>query len=105
MEPEPEEAHQQQPLAMWDKATLSAWLTASGLPAALGAMSVEAGVDGGTAIEMEKADWKELGMTGLQASKIVSAVKKLLEQQRQASPQEDETPRSARWDAVLALPR
>lgn len=35
-------------------------------------------MDGGTAIEMVREDWKELGATGIQAAKIVSEVKKIL---------------------------
>jgi hypothetical protein len=34
-------------------------------------------VDGGTAMEMEKDAWKELGATGVDASKVASQRKKL----------------------------
>jgi hypothetical protein len=34
-------------------------------------------IDGATAVEMDKDDWKELGATGVQAARMVGAVKKL----------------------------
>ena len=34
-------------------------------------------VDGSTAIEMDKDDWKELGASGIKAAKIVGQLKKL----------------------------
>eukprot|EP01052_Picozoa_sp_SAG31_P026240 SAG31_NODE_2364_length_5860_cov_11.314529_3_plen_128_part_00 len=35
-------------------------------------------VDGATTIEMDKEDWKELGTSGVTASKIISRLKKLV---------------------------
>jgi len=42
---------------------------------AVGAQAAE--IDGATALEMDKEDWKELGATGIQSAKIVGALKKL----------------------------
>ena len=35
------------------------------------------GIDGGMALEMMRDDWLELGLTGLQSTKVVSRLKKL----------------------------
>jgi hypothetical protein len=35
-------------------------------------------VDGATATEMDKDDWKELGVTGFKAAKVVAQLKKLV---------------------------
>jgi hypothetical protein len=78
-EPEPEpEPEAPPPLSQWTAARVEAWLTtALALPAvALAARGN--GVDGGTVIEADKEDWKELGASGMQASKIMSEIKKLL---------------------------
>ena len=60
-----------------DASAVRAWL-ASELrleEVAVGAQAAE--IDGATALEMDKEDWKELGATGIQSSKIVGALKKL----------------------------
>ena len=38
----------------------------------------EGGVDGAAALMMDKEDWKELGASGVQASKIMSQLNKLV---------------------------
>eukprot|EP01050_Picozoa_sp_SAG11_P019862 SAG11_NODE_3234_length_2594_cov_1.802405_1_plen_248_part_00 len=73
-EPEPEAPL---PLSQWTAERVEAWLsTVLALPAVAVAAG-SGGVDGSTAIEADKDDWKELGATGMQASKIVGAIKKL----------------------------
>ena len=41
-------------------------------------VATEQGVDGATATEMDKDDWKELGVTGFKAAKVVAQLKKLV---------------------------
>ena len=60
----------------WDAAAVAAWLTDEiGVPAVAEAAAA-AEVDGATAVEMDKEDWKELGATGVQGARIVAEVKK-----------------------------
>ena len=55
---------------------MAAWLTDEiGVPAVAEAAAA-AEVDGATAVEMDKEDWKELGATGVQGARIVAEVKK-----------------------------
>ena len=64
------------PLRQWTAAQVEAWLTTEmGLPTV--AAAADGDVDGGTAIEMGKDDWKELGASGVKAAKLVSEIKKL----------------------------
>jgi hypothetical protein len=44
---------------------------------AVGAAAEAEDVDGATAAEMDKADWAELGASGIKAAKIVGALKKM----------------------------
>jgi hypothetical protein len=77
-EPEPEDAFLAQPIATWDVVAVRAWMTrVLDMPEELGAAAEGALVDGSTAVEMDKDDWKELGATGIQAARMVGAVKKL----------------------------
>ena len=39
-------------------------------------------VDGAMAAEMDKNDWKQLGCSGLQSARVVSALKKFARQER-----------------------
>eukprot|EP01051_Picozoa_sp_SAG22_P003682 SAG22_NODE_182_length_16036_cov_13.692226_5_plen_1698_part_00 len=65
------------PLAEWSAADIEEWIANTlSLPEVAATLAGE--VDGGTAIEMIREDWKELGATGVKASKIVSQIKKLL---------------------------
>ena len=40
--------------------------------------AAEEGVDGATALVMDKDDWKELGASGVKASKIIAQLGKLV---------------------------
>ena len=40
--------------------------------------ALEEGVDGATAVEMDKEGWKELGASAVKAAKIVAQLKKLV---------------------------
>ena len=64
-------------MARRDTFAVQAWLASElGLDeVAAGAEAAE--IDGATALEMDKEDWKELGATGIQSAKIVGALKKL----------------------------
>eukprot|EP01052_Picozoa_sp_SAG31_P010786 SAG31_NODE_599_length_13649_cov_9.930775_15_plen_132_part_00 len=77
--PQPEKPKKQQlaPIYYWSGAQVEAWLVEE---LGLGKVAEAAGgeVDGATAAEAEKDDWRELGATGMQAAKIVGALKKLL---------------------------
>lgn len=60
----------------WKAARAERWLAKEmGLPDVAAAAAGE--VDGSTAIEMDKDDWKELGASGIKAAKIVGQLKKL----------------------------
>ena len=45
---------------------------------ALADMASTEGVNGAMEVEMDKDDWKELGISGLKAAKIISQLKKLV---------------------------
>ena len=45
---------------------------------ALAGVTLAEGVDGAMAVEMDKDDWKELGASGVKASKIVAQLGKLV---------------------------
>ena len=62
-------------VSTWGVNAVQSWLSDLGLPeiAQIAAMQ---GVDGATALEMEKADWRELGATGVQSSRITGGLKK-----------------------------
>ena len=70
-EPAPE-----QDFHLWSVLGVATWLRSLDLPTVAEAASAE-GVDGATALEMDKDDWRELGAAGVKAAKIVGAVKKL----------------------------
>ena len=57
---------------------MKAWLTVEMTMPAIAAAVAGGDVDGATAIEMDKDDWKELRATGVTASKIVGRLKKLV---------------------------
>ena len=62
----------------WNVGAVQRWLTTNlGLPE-IGQNAAIQGVDGATAIEMEKADWRELGASGVQSSRIMGGLKKKL---------------------------
>eukprot|EP01052_Picozoa_sp_SAG31_P039319 SAG31_NODE_5427_length_2544_cov_101.590184_2_plen_191_part_00 len=57
----------------WSSREVNTWLTVEELPdVAMRALSSR--VDGRTATKMDKADWRELGATGVQASRIIGMV-------------------------------
>lgn len=61
----------------WTVSQLTVWVHEEmGLPVVADAAAEEK-VDGATAMEMDKEDWKELGSTGVQAAKLVATLKKL----------------------------
>ena len=82
-EPEPEPVPDPEPqspvptVMAWDAAALAAWATNALQLPKVGETIVEAGVDGATALEMLREDWKELGASGLQCAKIMGGLKKL----------------------------
>ena len=63
-------------LTEWTAAKLEGWLVEMGMHA-VAASSLQIGVDGATAAEMDKSDWKELGATGVSAAMIIGRLKKL----------------------------
>ena len=65
------------PIATWGAAAVRVWMTSILDLPELGAAAEGERIDGATAVEMDKDDWKELGATGLQAARLVGAVKKL----------------------------
>ena len=82
-EPQPEPVQEPEPqspvptVMAWDAAALAAWATNALQLPKVGEAIVEAGVDGATALEMLREDWKELGASGLQCAKIMGGLKKL----------------------------
>ena len=61
----------------WGVAQFAEWLRSEMKLQGVADAAVDEGVDGMTALEMEKSDWKELGASGIQAAKIVANLKKL----------------------------
>jgi len=61
-------------------AELSAWLTTTikNIPQSILSEIENNEVDGSVAIELDKDDWKELGLSGLQSAKVIAVIKKLL---------------------------
>ena len=61
-------------------AELSAWLTTTikNIPQSILSEIENNEVDGSVAIELDKNDWKELGLSGLQSAKVIAGIKKLL---------------------------
>ena len=88
-EPELEEAGAAAPPnrspATWSTGELCSWLSTTMKLGDVSAAAEAEEVDGATALEMERADWMELGARGVQAAKIVAALKQqlLLLQQQQ----------------------
>ena len=56
---------------------LASWATDALQLPQISEVITEAGIDGATALEMERDDWKELGATGLQCAKVLGGLKKL----------------------------
>ena len=56
---------------------LTTWLREEMKAPAVANAAVCEGVDGATALQMDKDDWKELGSTGVKAAKLVAAFKNL----------------------------
>ena len=66
-----------QPLEAWDVLAVSEWIVSElGLPGVAAAVTQHA-VDGATAAVMLREDWREVGASGLESAKLISAVKKL----------------------------
>ena len=69
-------------LALWSVKELEKWLASSmGLRGVAARVSADR-VDGAMAAEMDKNDWKQLGCSGLQSARVVSALKKFTRQER-----------------------
>ena len=66
------------PVSEWDVGALSLWLRHEMHCEDVAQQTVSNDVNGATALEMEKAEWQELGASGLQAAKVVGALKKKL---------------------------
>ena len=62
----------------WNAEQFAAWLRDDLKFEALAGVTLAEGVDGAMASEMDKDDWKELGISGLKAAKIMSQLKKLV---------------------------
>ena len=87
MEAKPPATNTTDDVASWDTAALSAWLAQDDVqlpPTAIEACT-KAGVDGATALEMDKGAWEEAGLTKLQSAKVVARLK-----QRAATTQKEE---------------
>ena len=83
-EPEPEPAAApsdaapaQQQLQDWSVAQIVSWIAETMKLPAVAEAAAQEEVDGATAIEMGKEEWKELGSSGVKAAKLVGALKKL----------------------------
>ena len=83
-EPEPEPAadpngaaRAQQQLQDWSVAQIVSWIAETMKLPAVAEAAAQEEVDGATAIEMGKEEWKELGSSGVKAAKLVGALKKL----------------------------
>ena len=83
-EPEPEPAAApngaapaQQQLQDWSVAQIVSWVAETMKLPAVAEAAAQEEVDGATAIEMGKEEWKELGSSGVKAAKLVGALKKL----------------------------
>ena len=61
-------------------AGLSTWLTTTikSIPQSILSEIENNEVDGSVAIELDKNDWKELGLSGLQSAKVIAGIRKLL---------------------------
>ena len=64
-------------LREWSASQVCRWLANDMQMPGVGAAAEAEDVDGATAAEMGKADWVELGASGIQAAKIVGALKKM----------------------------
>ena len=69
---------QHQSLEAWDVAAVSDWINSDMGLAEVADAVTQHGVDGATAAEMLREDWKEVGASGLESAKLTAAVKKLL---------------------------
>ena len=64
-------------LQAWSAADVHSWLRdVMQIPDVADAASAEE-IDGATALQLDKGDWKELGCAGLQAAKVMGALAKL----------------------------
>ena len=61
----------------WSEARLVEWLRDDMKLGDLATAAAEEGVDGKTALEMDKEDWKDLGASGIKASKVIANLKSL----------------------------
>ena len=78
-QPEPEpDAQSASPSLGWSEAQLAAWLRDEMRLGAVADAAEAEQVDGKTALEIEKDDWKELGASGVRAAKIVANLKSLV---------------------------
>eukprot|EP01052_Picozoa_sp_SAG31_P032951 SAG31_NODE_3666_length_4007_cov_11.238741_1_plen_257_part_00 len=64
-----------EPLENWSSNRVHTWLTVVELPE-VATQALSNRVDGQTATKMDKADWRELGATGVQASRIIGMVER-----------------------------
>ena len=62
----------------WSDQQVAAWLRDALKFEDVAQVATEQGVDGATATEMDKDDWKELGVSGFKAAKVVAQLKKLV---------------------------
>eukprot|EP01043_Picozoa_sp_COSAG02_P053499 COSAG02_NODE_5914_length_3942_cov_1.908665_3_plen_278_part_00 len=59
----------------WDVAKVSQWLADNKVDASIIETAKEEGVDGPMLAVMDKSDWKELGVSGLKATKLIAKAK------------------------------
>ena len=62
----------------WTEQQVAAWLRDALKLGAVADAALEEGVDGATAVEMDKEGWKELGASAVKAARIVAQLKKLV---------------------------
>ena len=65
----------------WSVEEAQAWLGEMDVSEQVRARALEEDVDGALLLEMDKADWVELGLTGLKATRVISRAKKYLSRQ------------------------
>jgi hypothetical protein len=61
----------------WDVAKVSQWLAENKVDASIIETAKEEGVDGSMLAVMDKSDWKELGVSGLKATKLIAKAKQV----------------------------
>ena len=65
----------------WSVEEAQAWMGEMDVSEQVRARALEEDVDGALLLEMDKADWVELGLTGLKATRVISRAKKYLSRQ------------------------